>query len=200
MQKCISRQVQGRSNWTPLNDFFFISVVNILLNTKYLIFSYKTTTKFEIVIFFHSLEVRLLHLEQKSLFISLNWLEYFIYFLYKISDHGHDFGYGPINKQFIAPYLYRQQRSSAKLKINPLKLPDLEANTELWCPSDTMDNNQWITTLVLNLLDTFDSSCYLKGLIPLCKVKVVDTFSITIIISVNSFGFRLNFANTSFHV
>lgn len=94
---------------------------------------------------------------------------------YEILDHGYDFGYGPINKQFIAPYLCRQQRTSSKLKINPLKLPDLEENTELWCPSNAMDNNQWITALVLNLLDTFDSGCYLKGLISLCQVKVVDT-------------------------
>ncbi|CAG9773154.1 unnamed protein product [Ceutorhynchus assimilis] len=84
----------------------------------------------------------------------------------KIVDSSIDFGYGLIHKEFITPYLENCQKLPSQIKINQLM-----DDSELWCPSQPMDNNAWITTLVLHLLNMFNEGCYLKHLILVCKVK-----------------------------
>ncbi|KAK5640688.1 hypothetical protein RI129_009235 [Pyrocoelia pectoralis] len=45
-------------------------------------------------------------------------------------------------------------------------------NTNLWCPLGHASHEKWITDLVCTLLEVFSDKCYLKKLIPMCKVKV----------------------------
>ncbi|KAB0793612.1 hypothetical protein PPYR_13232 [Photinus pyralis] len=46
------------------------------------------------------------------------------------------------------------------------------SNTNLWCPPDRTSHDQWITDLVCSLLELFSEKCYLKKLIPMCKMMV----------------------------
>ncbi|XP_050307938.1 serine-protein kinase ATM isoform X2 [Anthonomus grandis grandis] len=87
----------------------------------------------------------------------------------KIVDSSYDFGYGPINKDFLVPYTSNWDKpSQIRIDVQVLKT---SINSDVWCPKKVVASNEWITSVVLALLDSFDDGCYLKSLVPVCRVK-----------------------------
>ncbi|KAL1501124.1 hypothetical protein ABEB36_006509 [Hypothenemus hampei] len=84
-----------------------------------------------------------------------------------------DGGKSELNKKYIAPYLMQiQEKSSNKLLLNNELFMKKVNIPNLWCPlSSTVDYKEWITNLVVALLESFDHGSYLNSLIGLCKVQ-----------------------------
>ncbi|XP_056641369.1 serine-protein kinase ATM isoform X1 [Diorhabda sublineata] len=91
----------------------------------------------------------------------------------KLVDLNSDFGYGPINKNYIIPY-YPSTLSSPyqNASVNEEYFLEKLGNSEIWCPRDHGCHNKWITMLVSNLLGTFTDRTYLNKLVDICNVKV----------------------------
>ncbi|XP_066254507.1 serine-protein kinase ATM isoform X2 [Euwallacea similis] len=89
----------------------------------------------------------------------------------KVVDSGIDFGYRPINEKFIIPYMSTSQKVTSQLKVDIQVLSDMAVTSRIWCPSSPIENDEWITSLVLGLLNAFNYGAYLRDLASLCKVK-----------------------------
>ncbi|XP_023014307.2 serine/threonine-protein kinase tefu [Leptinotarsa decemlineata] len=90
----------------------------------------------------------------------------------KLAESNKDFGYGPINKNYIKPYfpLTRSSPSSNSdidVEICVSKLSD----DTLWCPRTETLHKQWILNLVSAILESFTNQSYLQKLTSMCKVK-----------------------------
>ncbi|XP_066152379.1 serine-protein kinase ATM isoform X2 [Euwallacea fornicatus] len=82
-----------------------------------------------------------------------------------------DFGYGPINKHFIIPYISTFHKGTSQLRVDIQVLSDMAVTSRIWCPTSPVKNDEWITSLVLSLLNVFEYGAYLRDLASLCKVK-----------------------------
>ncbi|CAH1112513.1 unnamed protein product [Psylliodes chrysocephalus] len=91
----------------------------------------------------------------------------------KIINAGGDFGFGPINKDYITPYYSSQRKVSTQNTILNTKLfVEKMKDSKLWCPDTDISHNRWITTLVSTILKTFNDASPLSNLIEVCEVKV----------------------------
>ncbi|CAH1170506.1 unnamed protein product [Phaedon cochleariae] len=89
-----------------------------------------------------------------------------------IAESNTDFGNGPINKKYILPFYPPNKASStSRVAVDQEKFNSNIPNDSLWCPKEKSNHENWIITLVSELLDTFTYQSYLQKLIPVCKVK-----------------------------
>lgn len=94
----------------------------------------------------------------------------------KLVTHSHyqpDFGCGPLNMDYIRPFLsLSQSKTEVKWAINEQLFSALIDNSEVWCPTLSTLHSDWIKGLVCSILQTFPKQNFLTQLIPICKMKV----------------------------
>ncbi|CAH2005984.1 unnamed protein product [Acanthoscelides obtectus] len=88
----------------------------------------------------------------------------------KIIDASIDLGTGTINKKYILPY-FRTQPSTTKLTIDLSLFKSKVGSDSLWCPSNDVPHNVWITKLLTTILETVSDGCFLQKLVDVAKLK-----------------------------
>lgn len=87
-----------------------------------------------------------------------------------------DYGHGITNKTFISPFISRRKiRADSHFAMSVQNFNTTMNDNSLWSPTENVSHAEWITTLTCTLLSVFSSNCFLKSLIPVCKVEVRST-------------------------
>ncbi|VEN39029.1 unnamed protein product [Callosobruchus maculatus] len=88
----------------------------------------------------------------------------------KMTDSNIDFGMGMINKKYIIPY-FRTSSTATKITIDMSLFESKVGADCIWCPSNDVPHNIWITELLTAILDTFADGCFLSKLNDVVKLK-----------------------------
>ncbi|GLV35047.1 telomere fusion [Carabus blaptoides fortunei] len=84
-----------------------------------------------------------------------------------------NYGCGLIEKSYILPFIpSKKPTADSFININEHTFRTYLDRNDLWCPTDQCTHADWITILVSELLQIFPAQCFLRELIPMCRIKV----------------------------